>query len=163
MAARFNDSKIAWATESSTSSAAKTSIIRGCETITSSGLAESESSSSETTSLPSSPSSITSPELTESASSSSETTSLPSSPSLITSPELTESASSSSETTSLPWSPSFAWELSVGELEHPKSSKQVRMTRPRRLPKCKPKRSSKPNMFMTLEELLSETPLPSLI
>ena len=33
-AARFNDSEIAWATESSTSSAAKTSIITGCEIVT---------------------------------------------------------------------------------------------------------------------------------
>ena len=33
-AARFNDSEIAWATESSTSSAAKTSIISGCEIVT---------------------------------------------------------------------------------------------------------------------------------
>ena len=162
MAARFNDSKIAWATESSTSSAAKTSIISGCETVTSSGLAESESFCSEATSLPSSPSSITSSGLAESESSCSEATSLPSSPSSITSPELTESESSCSETTSLPWSPSFAWELPDGELEHPKSSRQVRITGPRRLPNRKPKRFSKPNIFMTLEELLSETPIPSL-
>ena len=33
-AARFNDSEIAWATESSTSPAAKTSIITGCEIVT---------------------------------------------------------------------------------------------------------------------------------
>ena len=33
-AARSNDSEIAWVTESSTSSAAKTSIINGCEMVT---------------------------------------------------------------------------------------------------------------------------------
>ena len=33
-AARSNDSEIAWVTESSTSTAAKTSIINGCEMVT---------------------------------------------------------------------------------------------------------------------------------